>query len=354
VNTAPPPPTSHDGHVRGRVTRTRVAALLLVLAVPVVAVVALAAAGQLTVAAAGPAGLGDPGVVTRWGLPALRGLHDAAATMTIGLLALAVVALPRTTHTDRDLLGPLQVRAVRLAARWAAGWAALGVGVLLLTYSDVVGAGLARAGALDHLGTFLLDVEVGRLLAGTVVLVLAVLVGALVAGRVSTLVVLALVSLGALLPPALGGHSAGAESHDAAVNTLVVHLVGVTAWAGGLAGLTVLRRELGAAFGATARRFSTLAGWCFAAVAVSGVTGAVVRVGHWPSPATPYGALMLGKVAALLLLGALGLYHRRRVVPALERSPASRATFARLVVGELLVMAVALGLGVALSRTPPV
>jgi putative copper resistance protein D len=331
----------------------RLGAVALVGVVPVVALVALAASGQLTVGPAGPVGIGDPGVVTRWGLPVLRGLHDAAATMTIGLLAIAVVALPRTTERDRDLLGPLQVRAVRLAARWAAAWALLGVGVLLLTYSDVIGVGLARPAAFDRLGTFVVDVEAGRLLAGTVVLVLAVVVGALLAGRVSTLAVLALVALGALLPPALGGHSATSASHDAAVNTLIAHLAGVTAWVGGLAGLALLRRELGDRFAATARRFSTLAGWCFVAVALSGVAGAVVRVGGWPAPTTPYGALMAGKVVALVLLGVLGWYHRRRVLPALERSTVSRTAFARLVAGELAVMAVAVGLGVALSRTPP-
>jgi putative copper resistance protein D len=354
VNTASRTPTGrHGAAVPVRATRVRLGAVALLLVVPLVAVVALVASGELTVVRAGPTGLADPGVVTRWGLPVLRGLHDAAATMTIGLLAIAVVALPRTAEADRDLLGPLQVRAVRLAARWAAGWALLGAGVLLLTYSDVVGQGLARPGALDQLGTFVVDVEAGRLLAGPVLLVLAVAVGALRAGRVSTLAVLALVSLGALLPPALGGHSAGAAGHDTAVNTLVAHLTGVTAWAGGLAGLAVLRRDLGDRLPAAARRFSTLAGWCFLAVAVSGVAGAVVRVGHWPSPSTAYGALMIAKVVALVLLGVLGWYHRRRVLPALDRSPVSRATFARLVAGELVVMAVALGLGVALSRTPP-
>ncbi|GAA2727745.1 copper resistance D family protein [Cellulomonas aerilata] len=342
------------GSPPARTARTRLLVVALLALAPVVAVAALAAVGELAVGPTGPAALSDPGLLTRWGLPVLRALHDAAATMTIGLLAIAVVALPRTTERDRDLLGPHQVRAVRLAARWAAGWAGLAVGVLLLTYSDVVGVGLGEPGALDRLGTFLVDVEVGRLLAGTVVLVAAVLVGAQSARRVSTLAVLALVSLGALLPPALGGHSAGAASHDAAVNTLVLHLTGVTAWVGGLAGLALLRRHLGPHIAASARRFSTLAGWCFLAVAASGVAGALYRVGHWPSPTTAYGALTTAKVVALVVLGVLGRQHRRRVLPALERSPASRALFARLAVGELAIMAVALGLGVALGRTPPV
>ena len=204
VSPAPDTPTERRGsspELSPHARRLLVVALLAV--VPLVAVVALVAAGELTVTPAGPAGLTDPGVVTRWGLPVARALHDAAATMTIGLLALAVVALPRTSEPDRDLLGPHQVRAVRLAARWAAAWGALALGVLLLTYSDVVGVGLGSPGALDRLATFVADVKAGRLLTGTVVLVVAVIIGTLTAGRVSTLAVLALVSLGALLPARL-------------------------------------------------------------------------------------------------------------------------------------------------------
>ena len=59
------------------------------------------------------------------------------------------------------------------------------------------------------------------------------------------------------------------------------------------------------------------------------------------------------KVVALLLLGAAGLEQRQRVVGRLERDPASRALFARLAAGELVVMGLAIGVAVALARSAP-
>ena len=59
---------------------------------------------------------------------------------------------------------------------------------------------------------------------------------------------------------------------------------------------------------------------------------------------------MLGKLAALLILGALGAAHRSRTLPALRAG--RRWAFGRLAAGELVVFAATVGLAVALSRSP--
>jgi putative copper resistance protein D len=88
---------------------------------------------------------------------------------------------------------------------------------------------------------------------------------------------------------------------------------------------------------------------CWIVLAASGVINALVRV----TPhrlLTPYGLLVVGKVAALVLLGVLGWLHRREAVPAVvERS--DRAAILRLGALEVLVMFATVGLAVALSRT---
>ena len=59
---------------------------------------------------------------------------------------------------------------------------------------------------------------------------------------------------------------------------------------------------------------STLAGACLAVVTVSGVLTAQVRLGSWAALfLTGYGALVIAKVGALVLLGGLGLLTRRRM-----------------------------------------
>ena len=94
-------------------------------------------------------------------------------------------------------------------------------------------------------------------------------------------------------------------------------------------------------------RFSTLAGYCIAAVALSGVLTAQVRLGSWAALVlTGYGALVIAKAVALVLLGGLGLVTRRRMA-------AGRVPVLRWAGVEVALMAVTLGLAAALSQTAP-
>ncbi|GAB2675931.1 cytochrome c oxidase assembly protein [Thalassiella azotivora] len=322
-----------------------------VLLVPVVAVAALLASGGLEAPAPG---LPDPGTLTRWGLPVARAIHDAAAAVTIGLLVLVAVVLPPDPGVPAGRLGRVRAEGVRLAAVAGTVWAVAGATVLALTYSDLAGTGPSTPGTGGQLLSFVFDFDLGRSLAASLAMVIVVATGAALATRLTTVAVMALIALAALWPLALTGHTAGASNHEAAVDTQAAHLFGVSIWVGGLAGLALLRRSLGDRFAVAARRFSTLAGWCFALVAASGVLGALVRSGGWSGLASAYGLLLGAKVIAIVVLGAAGWVHRRRILAALDTSPATGRAFARLAAGELVVMAVATGLAVALARTSPV
>ena len=164
---------------------------------------------------------------------------------------------------------------------------------------------------------------------------------------------LAALSVLAILPLSLAGHAAGAASHDTAVNSLALHLVSALLWVGGLLALAMLRPLLGSALGVSVQRYSTLAGWCFAAVAVSGVANAWVRVGSISNLATSYGALVILKVVALVALGIVGWRQRTRVVDRIATDPLAGRLFGRLALVELAVMGAAFALGTALSRSAP-
>ena len=154
----------------------------------------------------------------------------------------------------------------------------------------------------------------------------------------------------ALVPLALTGHSSGAANHELVVSSWWLHLAGVCAWAGGLVALAWLGRRdgLGRQVGAVARRYSVVAGWGFALVAASGAANAWARVGGLEGLASRYGVLLLLKIGVLVALGAAGWWHRRHLLDRLDRDASG---FWRLVGAEVVLMALALGAGVALSRT---
>ena len=164
----------------------------------------------------------------------------------------------------------------------------------------------------------------------------------LVAGRI----VLVIALLG-MLTPGVTGHASSSASHEVAVTTVALHVAAASLWVGGLGALLVLlgrRREL---LARALPRFSTLAGACLAVVTVSGVLTAQVRLGSWAALFfTGYGALVIAKAGALVLLGGLGLLTRRRMA-------AGRVPVLRWAGIEVTLMAVTLGLAAALSQTAP-
>jgi cytochrome c oxidase assembly factor CtaG/putative copper export protein len=222
--------------------------------------------------------------------------------------------------------------------------------VIALTAADVSGLPVGTPGLAGITLSFVTQVELGRALLVSALVVVLVVGLVVLATSVSTLAWAAVLSLVALLPLALAGHSAGSQDHMNSVDSLALHLLGVCLWVGGLAALLLVGRRLGAQLPTVAARYSTLAGWCFVVVAASGVVNAALRLGSFDRLASTYGLLVVGKVVGLGLLGVAGLAHRRLT---LRRIAGGGRGFARLAVVELLGMAATLGLAVALSRSAP-
>ncbi|MFD6330875.1 cytochrome c oxidase assembly protein [Streptomyces niveus] len=293
-------------------------------------------------------GIPGPDALTTWALPVARTVANSAAVAVIGALLLVTVLLPGGRRLDGTKL-----RYMTWAAVAAAVWTAASAALLVFTLSDLFARPVGQVLAPDVLADFVLTDAQGRsyaLMTGAGAILATVCPGI---GTVRWARAALLLAVAGLLPPAFTGHSAGAGNHDAAVTSLALHLVGVAVWVGGLALLLVAAVRRDAGLGTAVRRFSALAFWAFVAVAASGVVNAVVRL---PSAAdvfsSRYGVLVLLKTVALLILGVLGRWHRQRVLPTVGDG-GSRRHFVRLAAGELLLMAAAMGLATALSRTPP-
>ncbi|MGZ4501493.1 MAG: cytochrome c oxidase assembly protein [Nocardioidaceae bacterium] len=329
----------------GRADAVRWGAGTLLVAGAVLVVVLLAGGGAPQPV---PAGLPDAGPLTGWALPAARLAADLAGFAAVGLLLAAGVLLP----APDGRLRPVALRETLWAVRAAVVWLVAVAAEAVLTVSDILGVPLGRATDPAVLRSFLTQVPQGRAL--VVQAVLVVVVAGIARSALSSrgCTVGTFVALLALTPPGLTGHSAAAGSHDLAVASLLVHMLAASLWVGGLAGVAFAAFAGSSGVRLAVPRFSTLAGWCFCIVAASGVVNAGVRLGGLtPLVTSPYGRLVLAKVAALGVLGGFGWWHRRHTVSHLERT-GTIAVFGRVAAGELVVMAATIALAVGLSRTP--
>src|SRR5262249_59516987 len=127
-------------------------------------------------------------------------------------------------------------------------------------YADAAGIPPSAPGFASQLGYFLRSFDLGRSLVASLVLAALVSIGTMLATRTSTVGWLAAGAVAALLPLALSGPSAGSDDPQAAVDSLGVHLVGVSVWVGGLAALVLLSPWLTSSLPVSVRRYSSLAG----------------------------------------------------------------------------------------------
>lgn len=314
-------------------------------------VLAAVIAAALTALSAGDAyaayGLPDPGAVTRYGLPVVRVLAEAAAVVCIGSLFLAAFGIPAGRAGSLTADGYAAVRAAGWAAAvWCVG-AALVVPFTAASASGRPVREILNTEVLFGLVNALAEAQAWSL---TALIAFVLAVGCRVVLSWGGAVTLFAGSLAGLMPVIATGHSASGGAHDLATNSLLFHLYGATLWVGGLVALLAHAARNGRHLGLVARRFSTLALVCWIAMAASGVINSLVRV----SPDelfTPYGALLVVKAVALVLLGVFGYFQRQRAVQRIGDGGAG--ALLRLGAIELLTMFATIGVAVALGRTPP-
>ena len=161
-----------------------------------------------------------------------------------------------------------------------------------------------------------------------------------------------LVALAASSFPALAGHAAGLGDHALATTAGVAHVVAAVLWTGGLVALGTHAARRDMPLDRAVRRFSPIALVSIVLLAASGAANAYTRLDA-PSQlfTTGYGQLLITKTLLVVALGAFGWIIRRRIIngPMTSRIGA----FARIAGLDLLVMAVAIGLGVALASSAP-
>lgn len=246
-------------------------------------------------------------------LVAVRFAHDAALTALFGLSL-----FPLYARGAGGRLKPWLALAAFGSLLTTIGWFAATVGEMSGQVTDAVSPAM--------LWSVIRDMAFGRLAVARIGL--AILAGVLAArpggGKALTLV------SGLLLASLAGAGHARLDPGAIGPAADALHLLAAGAWIGGLAGLALAIAGLGpaptddafAGFGRQVRGFSHMG---YAAVAVLVGTGVLNGVRLVGSPgnlvSSPYGQLLMAKVALFLAMLALAAVNRLWISPALTRSP---------------------------------
>jgi putative copper resistance protein D len=291
---------------------------------------------------ADPLQFSDPGPLVRYGTPIAKGLMNLAMAMAIGTLVLAAFAANDKSAVLRKLLN--------LSAISAAAWVLIGSAHFLLSFISVSGASFSLEPSFSQgLLVYATEIELGISFGLNLLAALAIATLALMVSSLTGTALTAALGLASLIPLALIGHASGTENHSLAVNSLLMHLVGIVIWVGGLIALFSIRPELQGNSKPMALRYSSLALASFALVAISGIGSSYVRLPSFESLASPYGLLLFLKVALLVALGVFGAIYRKGILQKIDQ----KGSFFKLALLEISVMGLAVGTGTALARTAP-
>lgn len=344
-------------------SRPRPATILLLLgAFAVLAVLAVIAVLAADAAGGDNLVLLDAGALARHGAPIASLLADLAGALTLGGAVVGGWLL-------RD---PADRSRVLLAVAVAAGATTLMRGTsLAFSYAVATGQPVSSPRFGSDLPVFL-GTELGVWLLTGVVLAAATTTVAVLGTSVVLARTVAVLASTVAFAAAMTGHAAGDETHEVGTSTMLIHLLAVGIWLGGLAVLQLLP-DRGRDHAPVIRGYSHLALICWIALALSGVWALSVRMnGPGDILTSAYVQLGLAKAVLLLVLGALGVLQRRQIevgfaAPA-AREPAARdhaprdlaaageqarSTYRRLAILELALMGLAVALAAAMSSSPP-
>jgi putative copper export protein len=246
----------------------------------------------------------------------------------------------------------------RLTLAWA-GWVAIGVVALspvALLGQTAEMAGVSWRAALPLVPEVLRATHLGRVWLWRLPLAGALIVPAHALNRTRLkLMSLGAISAGLILLVALSSHAV--DYGPITVGLYFVHMLAASLWIGALLGFWI-----GAGSGyfsleqsaAIARRLSSLAGWCVAALIVTGTAVAYKALGasldHLRYSA--YGRTLINKLCFAAIAIAIGGYNRYRLIPAINE-PASCKALINNVAIETIVLGGVLMWTVILARTPP-
>ena len=268
--------------------------------------------------------------------PIFKGLMQLTGVLSIGLLL-------TLSFLDSDVKGGItNTKLVKKTKVFLLAWLLSTFAFVLIQISYLLQQPLASSFDLTVIRSYLTQTAIGKSYIVQIIGIILILSVAL--RRVITTYLCLLIGLIAIVAPVFQSHGSSSGRHGLAIGALVIHVIALSFWVGGLFGLTQLNKEQKLI---ALPRFSELALWSAITVVITGAATAWTRLDSIEAWQSKYGAVTLLKISLAVILVGFGALHRRWIIKS------DFPSVFRLITAEIAIMFATIFVGSWLSTVAP-
>jgi putative copper resistance protein D len=263
--------------------------------------------------------------------------------ITIGaLLALAFLVLDKDGKLSTS---GSKIRSIISISAFA--WFFSSVLNILFTLANILGESVTAVLDPAVLQSFVLQISLGQYLFFQTLIALFVAITSRALTSSGYTAILLLISLIAISAPVFQSHAASSGSHALAIGSLLIHVIALSFWVGGVIAIALLNQEDRKI---SLPRFSQVALWAAIAVVISGVINASARLNFAAAWSSSYAYVVILKVLITFVLLYFGYKHRNYLA---TKPSVNWRAMTRLISVEAAIMIFVTALGSWLSSNQP-
>ena len=268
--------------------------------------------------------------------PIFKGLMQLTGVLSIGLLL-------TLSFLDSDVKGGItNIKLVKKTKIFLLAWLLSTFAFILIQISYLLQQPLASSFDLTVIRSYLTQTAIGKSYIVQIIGIIILLSIAL--RRVITTYLCLVIGLIAIVAPVFQSHGSSSGRHGLAIGALVIHVIALSFWVGGLFGLTQLNKEQKLI---ALPRFSELALWSAITVVITGAATAWTRLDSIEAWQSKYGVITLLKISLAVTLVGFGALHRRWIIKS------DFPSIFRLITAEIAIMFTTVFVGSWLSTVAP-
>ena len=222
-------------------------------------------------------------------------------------------------------------------------WVVGAFGTVIFTLAQILGTTVSDALDLTVIRSFITQISLGKYLAFQALMAAIVFIFSFATKKIEFLIILLVLSIAGLVAPVFESHAASSGSHSLVIGSLVIHVIALALWVGGVIALGTLSAQDRPT---AVPRFSQMALWSAIAVVVSGTVNAWARLNFVDAWNSSYAFVVLGKIVATVVLLWIGYLHRKTLS---NKDSINWVGFAKILTVEATIMVVTVLMGTWLS-----